>query len=64
MRKAFEQAAERLDAQADVAVSIAYRATRVREKAQVIQYAKRAIQAVGLEPEIDVMLEGTDASIL
>jgi len=64
MKTAFEEAAARAGATANVRVRIEYEASRTPEDSSIVRLAKRAISAAGLEPETQVMLGGTDALIL
>jgi len=64
MRRAFEEAAKEMGAQVEVKVDLEYKASQVSEDALVVQLAKQAIAAAGLEPKTQVITGGTDALIL
>lgn len=64
MRRAFEEAAQEMGARAEVKVDLEYKASRIPEDAPVVQIAKEAIAAVGLQPKAEVITGGTDALAL
>jgi len=64
MRRTFEEAAKEMGAQIEVKVDLEYKASQVSEDAPVVQLAKQAIAAAGLEPKTQVITGGTDALIL
>jgi len=64
MQRAFEEAAKEMGAQVEVKVDLEYKASQVSEDAPVVQLAKQAIAAAGLEPKTQVITGGTDALIL
>ena len=64
MKAAFENTAAAVGAKANVLVRIEYEASRTPEDSSIVQLARRAIAAAGLEPETQVILGGTDSLIL
>ena len=64
MKAAFAAAAAEAGATANVRVRVEYEASRTSEDSSIVQLAKDAISAAGLEPETQVILGGTDALIL
>ena len=64
MKKAFEDAAADVGAQANVKLTYEYSASQVAEDAPVVELAKRAIAKAGLEPATEIILGGTDALVL
>jgi tripeptide aminopeptidase len=64
MKRAIEQAAKEVGAKASVALTTEMRAAKISEDARVVQVAKEAIAAVGIDPETQVITGGTDALIL
>ena len=64
MRKAFEKAAEKMGANADVKLTIEFRAAQIAEEVPTVQAAKAAVASIGLEPKLQVITGGTDALIL
>jgi len=63
IKEVFETAAKSIGARAEVKMEMAYEAVRISEDAEVVNIAKRAVESVGLEPEVRVICGGTDASI-
>jgi len=63
MKRAFEEAAAKLGAKAQVRIELEYRASKIPEDSSVVALAKRAIAAAGLTPVAKVITGGTDASI-
>ena len=63
IRQAFEVAARAIGATADVRMDLNYRASRISEDAPVVALACRALEAVGLTPDVRLICGGTDASI-
>lgn len=64
MRQAFEEAAKEAGAQAEINITVEYRASRTPEDAPVVKLAQEAISAVGLTPHLEVITGGTDALVL
>ena len=63
-RRTFEEEAAALGAKAEVNVELAYRAVRLAEDEPVVNLARRALKALGLDPKLRLICGGTDASIL
>jgi tripeptide aminopeptidase len=64
MKTSFERAAADAGASVEVNVDIEYTACEIPEDAVQVEWAKRAIEAAGLEPDARVILGGTDALVL
>ena len=63
-KKAIEQAAQEVGAKANVTLTTQMRAAKISEDAPVVQAAKQALAAAGIEQEIQVITGGTDTLIL
>lgn len=63
VKEVFETAAKSVGARAEVKMEMAYEAMRIPEDAEVVTVAKRAVESVGLKPQVKVICGGTDASI-
>lgn len=64
MKQAFEEAAAEMSAKVHVKLTTEFCAAQIPEDARVVQVAKEAIAAVGIDPETQVITGGTDALIL
>jgi len=64
MRRAFEETAAAAGAKANIEVNVEYTAFQLSAGDPVVEIAKRAIAAVGLEPKARVITGGTDALVL
>jgi tripeptide aminopeptidase len=64
MRTALEKEAKAAGATVEVKESMGYKASRVPEDSPLVQAAKAAIAAAGLEPKTKVITGGTDALVL
>ncbi len=62
IRKAFETAAEMAGARADVSMDLSYEATRLSEDSRPVEVAKKAMESIGVIPQVRVIGGGTDAS--
>jgi tripeptide aminopeptidase len=62
VRKVFETAALSVGADAKVHLNLAYKAMQVPEDAAVVNLAKAAIAAIGVDPKLRVITGGSDAS--
>jgi len=63
MEAVFVATAEAMGATAQVKSELAYRASAVPESARVVTWAKEAIRSIGLDPKVQTICGGTDASI-
>jgi tripeptide aminopeptidase len=63
IKRVFETAAAAIGAKADVRMELAYKAVKIPEDAEVVAVAKRAVESIGLTPQVRVICGGTDASI-
>lgn len=63
IKEIFETAAKSVGARTEVKMEMAYKAVKLPEDAEVINIAKRAVESVGLQPQVRVICGGTDASI-
>lgn len=64
MKRAFEEAAAKMGAKAEVKLDLEYRASQISEDAPTVKVAKEAIAAASLVPKAKVITGGTDASVL
>lgn len=64
MQRAFEEAASAVGAKANINVNLEYSAFQLSENEPVVNIARQAIAAVGLEPKAKVETGGTDALVL
>ena len=63
IKEAFEIAAKSIGACAEVKMEMAYKAVSISEDTEVVSIAKKAVQSVGLDPQVRIICGGTDASI-
>jgi tripeptide aminopeptidase len=63
IKEAFENAAESIGARAEVKMEMAYKAVSISEESEVVAIAKKAVESVGLKPQVRVICGGTDGSI-
>ena len=63
IKRIFETAASAIGAKAKVHMELAYKAVKIPEDAEVVAVAKRAVESIGLRPQVKVICGGTDASI-
>jgi tripeptide aminopeptidase len=63
MKRAFEEVAKEMGAQVNIKLDLEYKASQISEDAPTVELAKRAIAAIGLQPEAKVITGGTDASV-
>ena len=63
IKEAFETAAKSIGARAEVKMEMAYKAARIPEDAEAVSIAKKAVESVGLDPQVRVICGGTDGSI-
>ncbi len=63
IKEAFETAAKTIGARAEVKMEMAYKAVSISEESEVVSIAKKAVESVGLEPQVRVICGGTDGSI-
>jgi tripeptide aminopeptidase len=64
MREAFEAAAERAGARAEIDQRTEYEASQLAEDAEVVRAALAAVRSAGIDPTAKVITGGTDALIL
>ena len=64
MKTAFEKAAKEMGAKVDITTELQFKAARISEDAAVVNLAKQAVTAAGLEPKAQVITGGTDALVL
>ncbi len=64
MEKAILDAAERAGATANVRLNMTIHSSAIPSDSEMVSIAKQAIRAVGLKPRANVIVGGTDASIL
>lgn len=62
IKEVFLTAAKAVGAEAQVKMNLSTRASRIREDAEVVKIAKRAVSSVGLKPNVRVICGATDAS--
>ncbi len=63
LKQVFEMAAREAGAAVQVDMELAYKAIQIPEDAPVVGVARRAVEAVGLTPNVQVICGGTDASV-
>jgi len=63
IKDAFETAAKSIGARAEVKLEMAYKAARIPEDAEAVSIAKKAVESIGLKPQVRVICGGTDGSI-
>jgi len=63
IKEAFETAAKSIGACAEVKMEMAYKAVSISEDTEVVSIAKKAVQSVGLDPQVRIICGGTDGSI-
>jgi len=63
IKEAFETAAKSIGARAEVKTEMAYKAVSISEESEVVTIAKKAVESVGLKPQVRVICGGTDGSI-
>jgi tripeptide aminopeptidase len=63
IKDVFETAAKSIGARAEVKLEMAYKAARIPEDAEAVSIAKKAVESVGLDPQVRVICGGTDGSI-
>lgn len=63
INRIFETAASAIGAKAVVRMELAYKAVKIPEDAKEVAVAKRAVESIGLVPQVRVICGGTDASI-
>lgn len=63
LKEVFEMAAREAGAAVRVDMELAYKAIQIPEDAPVVSVARRAVEAVGLTPKVQVICGGTDASV-
>ena len=63
IKEVFETSAKSIGARAEVNLELAYKVVRIPENSEVATIAKRAVESVGLEPQVRVICGGTDGSI-
>ncbi|MCK5586544.1 M20/M25/M40 family metallo-hydrolase [Candidatus Bipolaricaulota bacterium] len=64
MKKAFEDAAAKAGATANIDLRLEYAASKVEENTAIVELGKKAIEKAGLQPGTRVILGGTDALVL
>lgn len=63
IKEVFETVAKSTGASCEVKMEMAYKAVRISEDTEVVSIAKKAVESVGLEPQVRVICGGTDGSI-
>ena len=64
VKEVFEVAARAMGAQADVKLTVEFRASRIPEESPAVIRARQAIEKMGLTPDVRVICGGTDAAVL
>ena len=62
VKQVFETAALSIGARAEVKLNMAYQAMKVPENAEVVKVVQKAIDAIGLKPQLRIIGGGSDAS--
>jgi len=64
IKKTFQTVAKARGAKAEIQMKLGLKASHISENAEIVRVAKKAIQTVGLKPQVKIICGGTDASNL
>jgi len=62
IKEVFLIAAKNIGAQAEIKTELLVKASHISKNAEVVEVAKRALNCVGLKPNVQIICGGTDAS--